>query len=113
MSKILAAAAAAAALAGAADAKTILLTCRDSGNLYASPYVIKVDLQKRSLQIDRGERSVDHLIERVERDSAGYLITAQGGFRNAHIRVATTSDEKWVEYTDAFTNRTFAMDYCN
>ncbi len=116
MNMMLALVAATSAFMGQADAQPIVLTCNDSDNLYTRPYDVVVDLRGQTLEIKRTDTVLEanqkHRIEHVEKDAQGYLITATGRFLNAHIRVASTLDDKWVEYTDAFTNRTFTVDYC-
>jgi hypothetical protein len=79
-------------------------------------YTVLVDSRNLTLQINRpaspfgGCRS--YPIQQIETDSHAFSITARGRVLNSQIRVAGTADARWIEYTDAFTDRTFAMDYC-
>lgn len=98
------------------QARSMTLTCRDSGNLYVRPYTVVVDSRNLTLQINRpagtsGDRR-SYPIQEIETDSDGFSITARGRVLNSQIRLAGTAGARWIEYTDAFTDRTFAMDYC-
>lgn len=103
-------------VSGAAQARATRLTCRDSGNVYAQPYAVVVDSRNLTLQINKttgpfaGRRS--YPIEQVEPESDGFVVTARGHTLNAAIKVTVSIDEKWVSWTDAFTDRSFAIDYC-
>ncbi len=103
-------------IAGPAQARATRLSCRDSGNVYALPYAVVVDSRNLSLQINKttglfaGRRS--YPIERVETESDGFVVTAHGPTLNAAIKVSVSVDEKWISWTDAFTDRSFAIDYC-
>jgi hypothetical protein len=103
--------------AGAAQARSTRLTCRDSVNLYEKPYAVVIDSRNLMLQINKpaGSLSVHNAypIERVEPDSDGFVVTARGRGLNAEIKVAVSPDDKWVSYTDAFTDRSFSIDYCH
>ena len=102
--------------AGSAQARSTRLYCRDSTNLYEKPYAVVIDSRKLTLQINKPAGSLSesnaYPIERVEPDSDGFVVTARGRGLNAEIQVAVSPDSKWVSYTDAFTDRSFAIDYC-
>ena len=102
--------------AGTAQARTTRLTCRDSVNLYIKPYAVIIDSRNLMLQINKSAGSLSNRntypIEHVEPDSDGFVVTARGRGLNATIKVAVSPDDKWVAYTDAFTDRSFTIDYC-
>lgn len=88
----------------------VLLTCRDSDNLYDAPYTVSIDANNRLLFIDRKEpgTTVDagrrsYRIESVDRRGDVFVLHARGGFFNGRINVVV-ADRKMVEYTDAFTD---------
>jgi hypothetical protein len=99
-----------------AQSRPITLTCNNSENLYGRPYKVLVDSRTLTLQVSRPGRpfggSTSYAIQQIEPDSDGFSIRARGRALNSQIRVVITADSRWIEYTDAFTNRTFAMDYC-
>ena len=90
----------------------VLLTCRDSDNLYDAPYTVSIDENNRALLIDRndGERR-SYRIDSVDRRGDNFVVHARGGFFNGRINVVV-ADRKMVEYTDAYTDRTMSLDYC-
>ena len=90
----------------------VLLTCRDSDNLYDAPYTVSIDSNNRALLIDRndGERR-SYRIDSVDRRGDTFVLHARGGFFNGRINVVV-ADRKMVEYTDAYTDRTMSLDYC-
>ena len=106
-------------IAGATAAHgRVLLTCRDSDNLYDAPYTVSIDANNRLLIIDRkdagpgidaGRRS--YRIDSVDRRGDVFVVHARGGFFNGRINVIV-ADRKMVEYTDAFTDRAMSTDYC-
>ena len=97
-------------------ARSTRLTCRDSVNLYASPYAVVIDSQNLTLQINKTTGALAGRnafpIEQVETDSDGFVVTARGRALNAAIKVAVSPDDKWISYTDALTDRSFTIDYC-
>lgn len=99
-----------------AQARSTRLTCRDSGNLYERPYSVVIDSQNMLLQINKTTGALSgrgaYPIEQVDADSDGFVVTARGRALNAAIKVAVSPDDKWISYTDAFTDRSFAIDYC-
>lgn len=100
-----------------AQARTTRLICRDSGNLYERPYSVVIDSNNLMVQINKTTGSVAGRsafpIEQVETDNEGYVVTAHGRALNAAIKVSVSIDDKWIAYTDAFTDRSFAIDYCH
>lgn len=96
----------------------MLLTCRDSDNLYDAPYTVSIDANNRLLFIDRKEPGTtvvagrrSYRIESVDRRGDVFVLHARGSFFNGRINVVV-ADRKMVEYTDAFTDRTLSLDYC-
>lgn len=102
--------------AGSAQARPIKLTCRDTGNLYLRPYAVMIDPQSMTIKINRmagpfaGRQS--YPIVQIEPDSDGFSVMARGRALNSAIKILVAVDEKWIAYTDALTDRPFAIDYC-
>lgn len=99
------------------QARPVTLTCSSSVNLYAQPYTLVVDSKAMTVQIVNasgllaGRRSYRVTLADNASDG-GYVVTARGRL-HSQIQVMVGPEEKWVEYMDAFTNRSYAVDYCN
>ncbi len=104
--------AAAAGGAGGAAAKPITLSCQHSDNVYAAPYTVRIDARNAALVIDDDGRSDVHAIDSVRDQKGDRQVTASGKLLDSHI-VVILSGRKQLWYTDSFTDRVFAIDYCN
>lgn len=103
--------AAAFGFTGSAQAKTLTLLCRHGDNLYARPYSVAFSPASGTLAITDNGRTDVYPVEDVTRDDGGYVIQAYGKLLNAHITLITSLPRQ-VQYSGAFTNDVFAIDYC-
>lgn len=104
--------------AGAGQARPVTLTCSDSGDLYAQAYKVLVNSKSLTVQIIKSDgplagRNAFQITKVNKASDGGFVVTASGRVLNAEIQVMVSPNEKWVGYTDAFTNRLYATDYCN
>lgn len=101
---------------GTAQARPIKLTCRDTGNLYERPYSVMIDPQSMTIKVNKTAGAISgnraYPIVQIEPDSVGFSLTARGQALNSAIKVSVDVDQKWIAYTDALTDRPFAIDYC-
>ncbi len=104
-------AAATIVVAGAAQAGPITLACRHGDNVYAAPYRVSIDAKNAALVIRDDDRVDVYAIESVEDRKGDRQVTASGKLLDSHI-IVTLSGRRQVTYTDAFTDRAFAIDYC-
>lgn len=103
--------AAGVAAAGLAEARPIALKRRHSDNVYAAPYTVGVDARSAALVINDDGHSDVHAIESVQDRKGDRQVTAAGKLLDSHITVIL-SGRRQIWYADAFTDRIFAIDYC-
>ncbi|QGM99196.1 hypothetical protein [Methylocystis parvus] len=104
-----------AAIAGAperADARPITLSCQHSDNVYAAPYTVRIDANNAMLVINDDGRTDVYPIESVKDQKGDRQVTAAGKLLDSHVTVSL-SGKKQLWYADAFTDRVFAIDYCD
>lgn len=99
-----------------ASAKPVTLICSDTDDLYAPAYSVRLDSNTLKLTISKnshlGDEVESYTIDNVENHNGLFVVTATGTLLNSHIVVIATG-KKQISYTDAYTNRPLATDYCN
>lgn len=98
-----------------AVAKPVTLICSETDDLYAPPYLVTLDSNTLKLTITKnnhfGDEVESYTVEDVENQNGLFVVTATGAILNSHIVVIATG-RKQISYTDAYTNRPLATDYC-
>ena len=98
-----------------AVAKPVTLICSDTDDLYAPPYRVTLDSNTLKLTIAKnnhfGDEVESYTIDDVQNQDGLFVVTATGTILNSHIVVIATG-RKQISYTDAYTNRPLATDYC-
>jgi hypothetical protein len=98
-----------------AAAKPVTLICSETDDLYAPPYRVTLDSNTLKLTITKnnhfGDEVESYTIDDVENENGLFVVTATGAILNSHIVVIATG-RKQISYTDAYTNRPLATDYC-
>ncbi|MBM3574775.1 MAG: hypothetical protein FJX39_03525 [Alphaproteobacteria bacterium] len=98
-----------------AEAKPVTLICSETDDLYAPPYRVTLDSNTLKLTITKnshfGDEVESYTINDVQNENGLFVVTATGAILNSHIVVIATG-RKQISYTDAYTNRPLATDYC-
>ncbi len=98
-----------------AAAKPVTLICSETDDLYTPPYRVTLDSNTLKLTITKnnhfGDEVESYTIDDVQNENGLFVVTATGTILNSHIVVIATG-RKQISYTDAYTNRPLATDYC-